>query len=162
MAGVSRPPLVWNVGLPRTGTTSTSAALRQMGLKCTPVVAHWVAQDIKHWAGFGGRTLAHDYPYPPLICSVREFDPWAHSMRHYFSRVSMDVVRTIYDDHRAWIDTLDRPVGLFAVDQGYESLHLAMSVAMRGVALPMLNTGRDRDTKAGLRAKSSGAILPAN
>ena len=144
-----RPLQVWNIGLPRTGTTSTTAALRNLGLRCVPVVAQWVAMDIKNWEGFDKRTLKVNCP--PVICTVRPFEPWAESVGRYFTnRATSELLRQVYQDHQKWLINLRIPVGMVDVSQGYSDLFHALSVGYDGVPMPHLNTGPSLDTKARL------------
>ncbi len=134
-----RPLLVWNLGLPRTGTTSVTAALKRLGIRCIPVVAQWVAADIRRWGGFQRRIPGG---HPPLICTRRDLPSWLGSAGRYFqTRADTGMLERVYQEHNAWLDSLTQ-VGTLDVRGGYEALFGALAVAHRGVMLPVLNESR--------------------
>ncbi len=135
-----RTLIVWNVGLPRTGTTSTTAALKCLGLRCVPVVAQWVAQDIKRWDGFE-RTITRDVP---IICTLRDFDSWFISINKYFGvRAKAQTLARIYREHQDWLKTLDVPIGYFRVEDGYGGLFKALAKGYDGVPMQRLNVSHE-------------------
>lgn len=136
-----KPPTtkVLNLGLPRTGTTTTTAALKRLGLVCTPVVAQRVRMDISGrldmFEGF------EPQEGPLLICTVRDLESWRASVQAWppGQKLTTEYLDEVYNRHCAWLLDPARPwkVGAFSVTEGYSGLFGALSVC--DWSLPLLN-----------------------
>ena len=131
---VSRKPhTIWNLGLPRTGTTSVSAALKGMGYHCVAVGAQWQLQ--------GQLPLQWPTQHPPLICTMRCLDEWLPSAQKYMRRKTAEELKAMWFHHRDWVADLRQEVGYLDVLRGYSGLFRALSVAVPHKYLPHLNAG---------------------
>jgi hypothetical protein len=128
-----RPHTVWNVGLPRTGTTSTTEALRVLGMHCVPVGAQWAMQ--------GGQFPELSEDSPPLLCTVRKYEDWFHSARKYRPSWSNAQVWDLYEKHRKWLRKVGEThsIGYVYVERGYPGLLKALAAAYPDTPYPHLN-----------------------
>ena len=131
---------VFNVGLPRTGTCSTTNALDSIRRKCRPVIAWAIGHNIDRAASIVTGYSVTDPP-PLLVCTRRDFDTWAASCGRYFPRCpSLGALREVYDIHGLWVaDLCERyPVGDLDVRDGWRGLFHALAACSTG-PYPHLN-----------------------
>ena len=119
---------VFNLGLPRTGTTSTVEAFAKMGFKCVPIGARYFAHK-------GQNPPWKLRPEPLLVQTVRPFEDWAASaIAHPVVPVScLEAAAELWERHQEWLALLlsndPRPCADFDVSQGDWAFWSAMAQA---------------------------------
>ena len=133
---------VWNLGLPRTGTTSTAAALSKIGMRCYPIAAQWVAQTLtrRRSTGFEPQVL-NPPPGTLFVASWRDLPDWQESMLRWRPNADPGLLITIFSEYVEWLSVqeTERSIGLFEVHRGWPGLFAALSKATKGENLPHLN-----------------------
>lgn len=130
---------VWNLGLPRTGTTSVVAALESMGLKCKAMVAQHVGQEMEKY--YENHSLPPTWP-PYVICTTRDYGTWVQSCLKYFPRATETQLEEVFQRHQMFIEKIQgqRSIGIFDVNDGMPGLFRAMSRGVTGkTPLPHLH-----------------------
>ena len=132
---VSKPRIIYNVGLPRTGTTSVGRALKEMGFEQKLPVHSAIDW---HRARF---TLGATRWRFPVICTVRERGDWFESVQAYRPEVPLEDLRSIWLQHSFWLrNDVSQAVGMLNVAEGYAGLFHALHRAFDGrYELPHLN-----------------------
>lgn len=138
---MSLPP-IWNLGLPRTGTTSTTAALSSLNIPCKPVVAGWVGDTLARRGarGFESRKLKPP-PGTLLIATWRDFRDWELSMLRWRPKADPDLLVQMFLGYTDWLRLMEqeRKVGIVEVRRGWPNLLRALAVAAEGAKFPHLN-----------------------
>ena len=113
--------LLYQIGLPRTGTTSSGAALHELGYR----QRHLIVSNVD-WGG--GRFQPYNLPNDdrPVLMAFRPRDEWLVSVSGYRPHVATIDLKRIYADHMEWYYSLQRPVGVYDVRKGWEGLVRAL------------------------------------
>ena len=94
---------IYNVGLPRTGSTSINAALSGLGYQVAALrTAEWVDWRNGTFAPAG----ISDDSY--IICTTRDWDGWNASAAKYKPVSTLNGRHTIFVEHEAWVHALAR------------------------------------------------------